>query len=154
LNVSLFIASTLFGVDIIKLVRNLLEPSMSQPTKAISKIAALREQAGLTQAQLAVFIGVTTNTIQNWENGKSGVEQIEKFLKLCEVLDCNLRDLVEYVPNTNAEEPKAGSFSLEQLRELRQRWGTEKKPETSASNQSYSLNKKQKNTFHRSGTTE
>jgi transcriptional regulator with XRE-family HTH domain len=97
---------------------------MPNQTKAVSKIADLRERAGLTQAQLAVFIGVTTNTIQNWENGKSGVEQIEKFLKLCEVLGCNLPDLIEYVPDANAEEPKAGTFSLAELRNLRERWGT------------------------------
>jgi transcriptional regulator with XRE-family HTH domain len=100
---------------------------MPEPKKAISRIAGLREKAGLTQAQLAVLIGVTSNTIQNWETGKSGVEQIERFLKLCEVLGCNLNDLIEYVSDDSAEEPKPGTFSLEQLRELRQRWGAEGK---------------------------
>lgn len=100
---------------------------MPEPKKAISRIAGLRERAGLTQAQLAVLIGVTSNTIQNWENGKSGVEQIERFLKLCEVLGCNLSDLIEYVPDGSATEPKPGTFSLEHLRELRQRWGAESK---------------------------
>jgi transcriptional regulator with XRE-family HTH domain len=102
---------------------------MPEQTKAISKIADLREQAGLTQAQLAVFIGVTTNTIQNWESGKSGVEQIERFLKLCEILGCELKDLVEYVPDLNTSESKAGSFSLQELRDLRKRWGTNTKVE-------------------------
>jgi transcriptional regulator with XRE-family HTH domain len=98
---------------------------MPEHKKAVSRIAALREETGLTQAKLAVLIGVTTNTIQNWESGKSGVDQIEKFLKLCEVLGCDLKDLIEYVPAPEAEQPKAGSFSLDDLRDLRQRWQNE-----------------------------
>lgn len=100
---------------------------MPEYEKAVSRIAALREKMGLTQAQLAVFIGVTTNTIQNWESGKSGVDQIEKFLKLCAVLDCDLKDLIEYVPDSNAKKPKTGSFSLDDLTDLRKRWGTSRK---------------------------
>lgn len=37
------------------------------PQKPKSRVASLREQAGLTQVQLAVLVGVTPNTIQNWE---------------------------------------------------------------------------------------
>jgi DNA-binding XRE family transcriptional regulator len=97
-------------------------------SKAKSKVAELRKKAGLTQAQLAVFIGVTPNTIQNWEKD-CGLEQLEKYLKLCEVLGCELSDLIEYV-ETEEEEAKAKGFSLEELRELRKRWGTDvKKPE-------------------------
>lgn len=102
---------------------------MPERKKAISRIAALREEVRLTQAQLAVLVGVTTNTIQNWESGKSGVDQIERFLKLCAVLDCNLQDLIEYVSDSNAEEPKTVSFELDDLRQLRERWGTGRKTE-------------------------
>jgi transcriptional regulator with XRE-family HTH domain len=91
-----------------------------------SRVAEFREQAGLTQAQLAVLIGVTTNTIQNWESGKSGVEQIMKFLKLCTVLSCELQDLIEEMPSSKIEESKPGSFSIEDLQKLRQQWGTDK----------------------------
>jgi transcriptional regulator with XRE-family HTH domain len=100
---------------------------MPDNKKAVSRIADLREPQGLTQAQLAVLVGVTTNTIQNWESGKSGVDQIERFLKLCEVLGCNLQDLIEYVPDYESKAPKAGSFSLDDLRSLRKRWGTDEK---------------------------
>lgn len=100
---------------------------MPDNEKAVSRIANLREPQGLTQAQLAVLVGVTTNTIQNWESGKSGVDQIERFLKLCEVLGCDLKDLIEYVPDSESKAPKAGSFSLDDLRSLRKRWGTDEK---------------------------
>ena len=98
------------------------ESTQSVPKKAVSRIADLREAAGFTQAELAVFVGVTTNTIQNWETGKSGVDQIEKFLKLCTILGCDFPDLVEYVPNLESKKPKKGKFSLDDLREMRRRW--------------------------------
>ncbi|MGK7894296.1 MAG: helix-turn-helix transcriptional regulator [Xenococcus sp. (in: cyanobacteria)] len=94
--------------------------------KAKSKVAKLRKKAGLTQAQLAVFIGVTPNTIQNWEKD-SGLDQLEKYLKLCEVLGCELSDLIEYTSAPETEESKSKGFSLEELRELRKRWGTDVK---------------------------
>jgi|GEM_PF-3529504 len=88
-------------------------------TGAVSKISTLRERLGMTQQQLAVFVGVTTNTIQNWEKGTSGVDQIEKFLKLCAVLDCELQDLIAYPEPQSAA---AKGFSVEELRELRKKW--------------------------------
>ena len=90
-----------------------------------SRVAEFRQQAGLTQAQLAVLVGVTTNTIQNWESGKSGVDQIMKFLKLCSVLSCDLQDLVKEVPSSKSEQSKPGSFSIDDLQKLRQQWGTD-----------------------------
>ncbi|NET58511.1 MAG: helix-turn-helix transcriptional regulator [Symploca sp. SIO2E6] len=90
--------------------------------KPKSRIAALRKKAGYTQAQLGVFIGVTTNTIQNWEKD-NGLDQLEKYLKLCTVLGCDLKELIEYV-EAPEEEAKPKGFSLEELRELRERWGT------------------------------
>lgn len=90
--------------------------------KAKSKVAELRHKAGLTQAQLAVFIGVTPNTIQNWEKD-GGLEQFEKYLKLCEILGCELKDLVEYVDAPEDEKSKISkSFSVEEIREIRKQW--------------------------------
>ena len=34
-------------------------------------VRAVREQLGLTQEELAEEIGVTTKTINNWENGRN-----------------------------------------------------------------------------------
>jgi len=79
---------------------------MSEQNKAISKIAELRNKSGLTQLQLATLAGVTPNTIQNWEVGKSGIEQIQKYIRLCRALNCNLEDLIDYVSNDNKEDNK------------------------------------------------
>jgi transcriptional regulator with XRE-family HTH domain len=61
-----------------------------------SKIAEYRQNAGLTQLELAESVGVTEATIANWESGRSGgVEWIRNVVLLCETLDCELSDLLE-----------------------------------------------------------
>ncbi len=92
---------------------------MPPVTKKIrSNIASLRKSVGVTQAQLAVFIGVTTNTIQNWERG-NGLDQLEKYLKLCEFFECDIRDLIKYVEVPEETTKQTKSFSVEQVREVR-----------------------------------
>ncbi|MGB3495200.1 MAG: helix-turn-helix transcriptional regulator [Elainellaceae cyanobacterium] len=93
-----------------------------------SRVAELREQAGLTQVQLAALVGVTPNTIQNWEK-PDGLSQLERYLKLAEVFGCNVPDLVEYVEVPEETSSKTKGFSLQELRELRERWGTGTKAE-------------------------
>lgn len=92
--------------------------------KAQSKIKKLREQQNLTQAQLAVFIGVTSNTIQNWEKNV-GLDQLEKYIKLCTILNCQIGDLIDYTENEGDDRTKTQSkgFSVEELRDLQKRWG-------------------------------
>jgi len=36
----------------------------------VAKLVELRKRAGLTQAQLAAAVGVTTSAIKAWENGR------------------------------------------------------------------------------------
>ena len=62
----------------------------------ISNIALLREQADLTQLELSQLVGVTESTIANWEKGRSGLEWIDKIIKLCKALSCDLDDLIDY----------------------------------------------------------
>ncbi len=90
--------------------------------KPKSRVASLREKAGLTQVQLAVLVGVTPNTIQNWKK-KSGLDRMERYLKLAEVFGCNVSQLVEYVAVPEEEERKSnGVFSsLEEVRDWRKR---------------------------------
>lgn len=93
---------------------------MAQKPK--SRVANLREKAGLTQVQLAVLVGVTPNTIQNWEK-ENGLDQLERYLKLAAVFGCNVSDLVEYVPVPEEEEAKSKgfSFSLEEICNMREK---------------------------------
>ncbi|MEM7758057.1 MAG: helix-turn-helix domain-containing protein [Cyanobacteria bacterium P01_A01_bin.40] len=100
-----------------------------------SRITELRKIAGLSQAQLAVFVGVSTNTIQSWEK-PDGLAQLEKYLKLAEVLGAKrIIDLFKrveeedqnYKSKTNKSNRR--QFSLDDLRKLREDWGIDESGE-------------------------
>ena len=97
--------------------------------KTESQLAMLRENSGLTQVLLAALVGVTPNTIQNWEK-PDGLKQLQRYLKLAEVFGCEVADLVKYVESTEEHGTQPKGFSIEELRELRERWGTGVKAET------------------------
>jgi transcriptional regulator with XRE-family HTH domain len=63
----------------------------------VTRIAELREARGLTQAELARAIGVDTSTIRNLERNRSGIGAILRVVDLCQILNCDARDLIEYV---------------------------------------------------------
>lgn len=46
----------------------------------IVDVKKIREQKNLTQKELADFCGVTTRTVQNWENGSKIPEIVQKYL--------------------------------------------------------------------------
>lgn len=77
--------------------------SLENKIKIVPKIRQLREEEQITQLELSQLVGVTETSIQNWERGRSGIEQIERVVKLCKALDCNPSDLIEYIlyENTN-----------------------------------------------------
>ena len=57
-------------------------------------IKTKRELAGLTQEMLAEKMGVTPNTIQNWESGRASVKQ-NRYPRLSEVLNIPLDTLIK-----------------------------------------------------------
>ena len=63
----------------------------------VSKIAELRQKAGLTQQALALKVDVTETTIRNYEKGRSILEWIERIIRLCDALDCAPLELKSYV---------------------------------------------------------
>lgn len=70
----------------------------------VSKIESLRKSANLTQLQLSQAVGVTETTIANWERGRRGLDWIDRLIKLCKALDCQIEDLIEYPEETRSEE--------------------------------------------------
>lgn len=113
---------------------------MNLPTYQ-SKLATLRQEAKLSQAQLAVFVGVTTNTVQNWEK-PGGLNQFVKFLKLCEILGCEPKDLINInEPQDNRER----EFTFEDLKRIRKSWGTDVKSKTNKQSKAH-IDKEEKNT--------
>ncbi len=85
--------------------------------KAKPRIAILRERAGLTQLELSRLVGVTESTIQNWESGRTGADHIERIVKFCKALGCQVEDLIEYVSDSSEEKVTKPS-SLSDIRNL------------------------------------
>jgi transcriptional regulator with XRE-family HTH domain len=68
---------------------------MSKEFKEI--MLELREKANLTQREVAAVLGVTDQTVSNWETGHRMPRLTPKqMLKLCQVLGCVLDDLANY----------------------------------------------------------
>ena len=63
----------------------------------MSKVAELREAKGLTQSELARAIDVDVSTIRNLERNRNGLNAILRVISLCEILDCDARELIKYV---------------------------------------------------------
>jgi putative transcriptional regulator len=52
-----------------------------------------------TQADLARKTGIRPNTISELYNELVDRVSLEQLDKICEVLECDLNDLLEYIPN-------------------------------------------------------
>jgi transcriptional regulator with XRE-family HTH domain len=58
------------------------------------RMQKLRENAGLTQRKLAERLGVTVQTVSNWETGhREPRMNPSQTLKLCQSLNCSLEQL-------------------------------------------------------------
>ena len=98
--------------------------------KAKPRIAFLRDKAGLTQLELSRLVGVTESTIQNWESGRTGTDHIERIVRFCQALNCQVEDLLEYVNMSIEESPKT-PISLSEIHDL---LGTDEATPASTSN--------------------
>ncbi len=85
--------------------------------KAKPRIAFLREKAGLTQLELSRLVGVTESTIQNWESGRTGTDHIDRIVKFCKALGCQVDELIDYVSDAT-DEQTAKPTSLSDIRNL------------------------------------
>lgn len=64
----------------------------------------LRATNNMTQEQLAVLLGVSRQAVTKWEAEKSYPE-MDKLLKLCQIFNCTLDDLVQGDLTTNEPTP-------------------------------------------------
>lgn len=55
----------------------------------------LRKINNMNQTDLANRMGVSQNTVSNWESGNREPDSIEQFLQLCEVFGVTLDELVK-----------------------------------------------------------
>ena len=53
----------------------------------------------ISQAELSRRTGINTNSINAWYNEYIKYLSKEDLDKICEVLECDVPDLIEYIPN-------------------------------------------------------
>lgn len=73
---------------------NNLEKRSCPPTR----IKEWRDQNKWNQFEFAEMLGVSKNTIQNWEGNSKYLDIFYNFSDLCQVFSCNPEDLVDFVP--------------------------------------------------------
>ena len=69
----------------------------------------LRATRNMTQEQLAMLLGVSRQSVTKWEAEKSYPE-MDKLLKMCQVFDCTLDDLVQGDLTARPKESAAASM--------------------------------------------
>ncbi|AZC13136.1 helix-turn-helix transcriptional regulator [Microbacterium sp. ABRD28] len=74
---------------------------MVRPTKVTNTIRAVREAAGMTQAEVARRVGVTRQTLIAIEQGRYS-PTLELAFQLARVFDARLDDLFHY-PDTSED---------------------------------------------------
>lgn len=99
--------------------------------KPVVKLGQLRQQAGLTQSEVAKLLGVTENTLANWETGRSGTNWIKLIVQMCVLYECDVKDLIEYHAEINAKAAQVEELSIvigqrRTLEELQKLIGTDK----------------------------
>ena len=66
-------------------------------------IAKKRKEKNLSQEDLASLIYVSNKTISKWENGR-GIPNIDVLIPLCEILECELIELLKGKENIDKKE--------------------------------------------------
>ena len=64
----------------------------------MNKLKKLRMNSGLSQKEFSEKINVNFRTYQMYEQGAKSIENahISTLLKICNGLDCKLKDIIEY----------------------------------------------------------
>lgn len=63
----------------------------------MSKLKQIRKIRGITQKNLAKYCNISVKSIQAYEQGTRKLEKANKntILKICEVLNCKISDIIE-----------------------------------------------------------
>lgn len=70
-------------------------------------LSKLLGERRMTQKDLANATGIRPSTINEWYHEIVQRLNVEHIDKICEVLNCDITDLIEYVPNTKKHTGKA-----------------------------------------------
>ncbi len=67
-------------------------------TKVPEMLTEFRESKGITQNHILVALDISLSTLQNWEKGRVAPSILERCIKLCNILECTIEELVDYIP--------------------------------------------------------
>jgi len=62
-------------------------------------LSKLLGERRMSQRELSELTGIRPNTINEWYHEIVVSLRVEHIDRICEVLDCDLSDLIEYIPN-------------------------------------------------------
>lgn len=63
------------------------------------KLSRILGELRISQAELSRQTGIRKNTISNYYNEATERIDLDHFDKICEVLNCDINDLLVYTPN-------------------------------------------------------
>lgn len=63
----------------------------------------------MSQKKLSELTGIRPNTISEWYNEITISLKMEHIDRICEVLDCSVVELIEYIPN---KIPRTGKYLI------------------------------------------
>lgn len=72
-------------------------------------LSKLLGERRMTQKRLSELTGIRCNAINDWYHEIAISLKVEHIDKICEVLDCSIEELIEYVPN---KVPKTGKYLI------------------------------------------
>ena len=62
--------------------------------KKMSQLSVIREKAGYTQMQVALFVGVDRSAVAKWETGVC-MPRLTNLFKLAKLYNCTVNDLLK-----------------------------------------------------------
>ncbi|MEG1900706.1 MAG: helix-turn-helix transcriptional regulator [Bacilli bacterium] len=65
------------------------------------KLEKLMKEKGFSKNKLCVKAGLRFETVQGYYKGN--ISRIDLFVisQMCEILECNIQDIIEYIPKNN-----------------------------------------------------
>lgn len=79
--------------------------------KFCDKLQKQRKEKNMSQEQLADRCGVSRQAVSKWESGRS-YPDMDKIMLLCEILDCNIYDLIDDVASGNTTSSKTKKMNI------------------------------------------
>ncbi len=82
--------------NVMEVIDEMQEESIALPGEMIFNIDVMLAKRKMKVGELAERVGITISNISILKNGKAKAIKVSTLIKLCDVLDCQPGDLLEY----------------------------------------------------------